>query len=165
MKTFKGSIKTENGKNYLTAVNGGGLGGPDAGPGVVALHTDAKKAEAWETFSLILLPGSPPIGPGMEFALRTSDGKHYLTAVNGGGIPGPNDNTCPVHTDATWSHQWEAVTLIVNDAVNPPTVQIMTGSGGYYYTAVNGGGVAGSNTQPVHTDAIKIGPWEQFSFV
>jgi len=169
MKTFVGSILTSNGTNMLTAVNGGGLGGPDSGPGVVALHTDATSAAAWETFRLILQPGSPPIGPGMRFALQTSSGVNYLTAVNGGGVGGPNDATCPIHTDATSAGAWEIFTLLVDDSVNPPTVQIMPFTalpltGGHYLTAVNGGGVGGPNTQPVHTDATSVGAWEQFSF-
>lgn len=169
MKTLIGNIKTPNGINYLSAVNGGGLGGPDSGPGVVALHTDATSAQAWETFNLILEGGSPPIGPGMRFALQTSDGKNYVTAVNGGGIGGPNDATCPLHTDATSPGTWEYFTLKINDGVNPPTVQIsplglLQLVGAHYLTAVNGGGVGGPNTQPVHSDALAAGQWEYFSF-
>jgi hypothetical protein len=169
MKTFIGNILTSNGKNMLTAVNGGGLGGPDSGPGLVALHTDATSAGAWETFKLILQPGSPPIGSGMKFALQTSNGKNYVTAINGGGIGGPNDATCPIHTDATTAGGEEIFTLSINDSVNPPTVNIspllmVQLFGGRYLTAVNGGAVGGPNTQPVHSDATSVGPWEQFSF-
>jgi hypothetical protein len=169
MKTLIGQIYTANGKNFLSAINGGGLGGPEAGPGTVALHTDSRSANGWETFKLILQPGSPAIGPGMKFALQTSDGKHYVTAVNGGGVGGTNDAACPIHTDATQAGAWEVFTLLVNDAVNPPTVQIKPfGSPvltrGYYLTAVDGGGIGGPGAQPIHTDAIAIGAWEQFSF-
>jgi hypothetical protein len=169
MKTLIGNILTANGKNYVTAVNGGGLGGPDSGPSAVPLHTDAISAGVWETFNLILQPGSPPIGPGMKFALQTSDGKNYVTAVNGGGIGGPNDATCPIHTDATAPGSWEFFTLKINDTVNPPTVQIspllaLPLVGARYLTAVNGGGIGGPNTQPVHSDATGVGAWEQFSF-
>lgn len=164
MKTLVGSILAPNGSNMLTAVFGGGLG-PNSEP----LNTNRTSANTWETFTLILQPGSPPIGPGMRFALRTSSGSNYLTAVNGGGVSGPNDASCPVHTNATSAGPWEMFTLVVNDALNPPTVQIMPSGaqpnvGPYYLTAVNGGGVGGPNTQPVHTDATIIGPWEQFSF-
>lgn len=165
MITLIGYIQTSNGKNYLTAVNGGGLGPNNS----VALNTNRTTAQQWETFNLILQPGSPPIGSGMKFALQTSDGKNYLTAINGGGIGGPNDATCPVHTDATTPSSWEFFTLSINDAVNPATVQIKPFSilpltPGYYVTAVNGGGVGGPNTQPVHSDATTVGPWELFSF-
>jgi hypothetical protein len=34
---------------------------------------------------------------------------------------------------------------------------------GHYLTAVNGGGMGeAANTLPIHTDAGKVGPWEQF---
>jgi len=104
----------------------------------------------------------------MKFALQTASGTNYLTAVNGGGIGGPNDATCPVHTDANRAGSWEFFTLLVDDTVNPPTAKIvpflfLPFGGSHYLTAVNGGGVGGPNTQPVHTDATKVGPWEQFS--
>jgi hypothetical protein len=170
MQTLIGNILTPNGQNMLTAVNCGGLGGPDNGQGVVALHTDATSAKTWETFKVILQAGSPPIGPGMKFALQTSDGTNYVTAVNGGGIGGPNDATCPIHTDATSPGIEENFTLSINDSVNPPTVTIsmpvplLPSLPSHYLTAVNGGGVGGLNTQPVHSDAASIGPWQWFSF-
>ena len=139
MKVITGPIKTPNGRNFVTAVNGGGLGGPESGPGLVALHTYATSAGIRETFVLVRQPSSQTIGPGMTFALQTSQGG-YVTAVNGGGIGGPNDATCPVHTDAVNPAGWEQFTLIVDDTANPPTVQIQTANGNYL-TAVNGGGV------------------------
>jgi hypothetical protein len=169
MQILIGNILTSNGKNMLTAVNGGGLGGPDSGTGLVALHTDATSASTWETYKLILQPGSAPVGPGMKFALQTSSGTNYLTAVNGGGIGGPNDATCPVHTDATTGGAWEVFTLTINDSVNPPTVtlspfNVVPLAGSCFVTAVNGGGVGGPNTQPIHTDATSVGTWQLFSF-
>jgi hypothetical protein len=170
MPTYTGNILTPNGRNMLTAVNYGGLGGPDNGPGVVALHTDKKTTTTpgpWETFQLILQPGST-LGPGMKFALQTMNGD-YITAINGGGIGGPNNNTCPIHTDATNPSTWEAFSLNVDDSVNPPAVTISTvfppaGGTTYFLTAVDGGGIGGPNTQPVHSDATSIGPWQQFTF-
>lgn len=174
MKAFIGNIVTPNGRNFLTAVNGGGLGGPDSGAGLVALHTDAVVASTWETFRLILQPGSS-LDSGMKFALQTSDGAHYLTAVNGGGVGGPNNATCPVHTDQTTPGAWEIFYLLVDDTVNPPTAKLALFSEGsvltggpflscHYVTAVNGGGVAGSNTQPVNTGATAVGADQVFSF-
>jgi hypothetical protein len=173
MQTLFGHILTSNGNNLLTAVNGGGLGTNNA----VALNTNRTTASTWETFTLVLQPGSK-IGPGMIFALQTSSG-NYLTATNGGGVGGANDATCPVHTDQTIAHAgaWEIFTLIINDGVNPPTAQIRpfttsptTGGNSttaFFVTASNGGNVGGSdpsNTQPVHTNAGTVGAWEQFSF-
>ncbi|HLW70193.1 MAG TPA: hypothetical protein VKS22_06180 [Candidatus Binataceae bacterium] len=122
MQTLFGHILTSNGKNLVTAVNGGGLGTNNA----VALNTNRTIASTWETFTLVLQGGSPPIGPGMKFALKTLTG-NYVTAVSGGGVGGPNDITCPVHTDQTIADAgaWELFTLLVNDSVNPSTVQIM----------------------------------------
>jgi hypothetical protein len=162
MITLVGNIWTSDGKNMLTAVNGGGLG-PNTG---VALNTNRTVASSWETFNLILQPGSPPIGPGMKFALQTSSGTNYLTAVNGGGVGGANDATCPVHTDQTNPSSWETFVLQVNNDAVPTTAQIMCynpSSGPYFVTAVNGGGINDGST-PVHTDATTIGAWEQFSF-
>ena len=167
MLTLIGNIITSSGKNYLTAVNAGGLG-PNNN---VALNTNRTAAAAWETFNLILQPGSPVIGPGMKFALQTSDGNNYLTAINGGGKGGANDATCPVHTDATSAGVWETFTLLINNNVKPPTIQIKPFfinilAPGYYVTAVNGGGIGAAdpeNTQPVHTNATVVGAWEVFS--
>jgi hypothetical protein len=165
MITLVGNIWTSDGKNQLTAVNGGGLGPNNE----VALNTNRTVASTWETFNLILLPGSPPIGPGMQFALQTSSGKNYLTAVNGGGMGGPNNATCPVHTDQTNPGSWETFVLLVNNNAVPITAQIMCyspGVGPFFVTAVNGGGIGdgGKNITPVHTDATSIGAWEKFSF-
>jgi hypothetical protein len=157
-KIYSGQIFAPNGTNLLTAVNGGGLGDSVAG---VALHSDAATASTWETFKLILQSGS--LGSGMEFALQTSGGQ-YVTAINGGGVGGPNDKTCPFHTDATYGNAWEGFNLVVDDSVNPPTVTIQTETN-TYVTAVNGGGVNGGNSQPIHTDAIPIGADEKFLFL
>jgi len=162
MKTLTGSIRTSNGQNMLTAVNGGGLGGPDSGSGLVALHTDAATAAAWETFRLILRQGSAPIGPGMTFALQTSSGRNYLTAVDGGGVSGPNDATCPIHTDAATQGPWETFTLNIDDSVNPPTLTIQTITGNFL-TAVNGGGVKSPGNPPIQSDATAVNAWEVFS--
>ncbi len=149
------AIKTING-NPLTIVEGGGLGGPNSGPGSTALHTDASRAAEWETFKIEWLDATKT-----KFALKTKNG-NYVTAVNGGGIGGPNDSTCPVHTDATWIGPWERLTLIM---VNSDTVYIQTPDG-TYLNAANGGGFGEpANKQPIHTDATSIGPWETFTLV
>ncbi len=167
MAQFVGPIGTSNGVNYLTAVNGGGLGGPDSGTALVALHTDATAAGSWEIFKLILQPPGQAIGPGMTFALQTAAGG-YVTAVNGGGIGGASDGTCPVHTDATQPSTWEQFTLNVDETSNPPNVTIQTQTGNYV-TAVNGGGVGdsqgGDSATPVRTADGAIGSWQLFKLV
>lgn len=165
MITLIGNVRTSDTKHMLTAVNGGGLG-PNNG---VALNTNRTVPSAWETFNLILQPGSPPIGPGMKFALQTSSGKNYLTAVNGGGMGGANDATCPIHTDQTTAGPWEMLVMQIDNNAVPVTAQVSCynpAGGPFFLTAVNGGGIGdgGKNITPVHTDATTIGPWEQFSF-
>ena len=164
MIVITGPIRLPN-NTYLTAVNGGGLGGPDAGTGLVALHSDATAASTWETFTLVLPPGEV-IGHGMTFGLMTSSGRNFVTAVNGGGIGGPNDGTCPFHTDAQQPGKWEQFTLTINDAANPPTVTIQTATGNYV-TAVNGGGVSASSgtgaLAPVRTSDSQFLGWQTFT--
>jgi len=162
---IKGPIKTPNG-TYLTAVNGGGLGGADAGTGVVALHSDATVASTWETFTLALSPAGQKIGPGMTFGLITSSGRNYVTAVSGGGIGGANNGTCPFHTDAKSAGPWEQFTLNINDAVTPHTVTIQTANGNYV-TAVTGGGIGdspgGDSATPVRTSDGALEGWQIFT--
>jgi hypothetical protein len=58
----------------------------------------------WETFECVAVGHD-------ELAFRMSRGT-YLTAVNGGGIGGPNANPYPVHTDATKVGPWEEFGLV-----------------------------------------------------
>jgi hypothetical protein len=99
------TIQTVNG-HFLTAVNGGGIGGPNTGPGAAALHTDAKYPNPgpWETLTCVAL------GPN-QLAFQTATGQ-YVTAVNGGGMGGPNANPYEVHTDAKTAGQWEQFKLV-----------------------------------------------------
>jgi hypothetical protein len=159
--TYTGNIYCSDGIHMLTAVYGGGLGGPnDAG---VALYTNETNPGQEGTFKLILQAGSPGFYYGVPFALQTSNGVNYLTAINGGGVGGPNNASCPIHTDQTNPGPWEIFSLNVDDTTNPPTVTIQTADG-YYLTAVNGGDVDGGNSQPIHSDAGSVKNWEQFTF-
>lgn len=148
------AIQTATG-NYLTAVNGGGLGGPDTGPSAVALHTDATKAGPRETFTIVWLNSTYT-----QFALQTSDG-HYVMAVNGGGVGGPNDSSAPIHTDAKTIGIWETLTFnfLPN---NQLTIQVPKGQ---FLSAVNGGGIIGPAASPIHTDATRLAQGETFALV
>jgi hypothetical protein len=150
MGNMDAAIQTMTGNN-LTIVNGGGLG---EAANRLPIHTDAAVASIWETFTVVWLDST-----FTHFALRTSDGRHYVTAVNGGGIGGPNDYTKPVHTDATWVGSWEKLRLnfLAGDKV---TIQVPNGR---FLTAVNGGGIGGDN--PIDTDRTEVGPWEVFTLV
>jgi hypothetical protein len=153
--TVAAAIRTASG-NYLTAVNGGGLGGPDSGPNAVALHTDAIVAAKLETFTVVWLDSAYT-----KFALQTIRG-NYVTAVNGGGVGGANDSSAPIHTDATTIAEWERLRLnFLPDArvtINVPN--------GRFLTAVNGGGMSSSSISPiVTTDAVRPRAWETFTLV
>jgi hypothetical protein len=145
-------FQTANG-NYLTAANGGGLGSSS-----VPLRTDASTAGANETFWLIFLGGS--IGQG-SYAIVTPDMQHFVTAVGGGGRGGGiNNNTAPIHTDATAVGSWERWTVNLPNlliGVQAVTIQMPDGN---FLSAVNGGGV--SSTGPVSTDATTLGPNQIF---
>jgi hypothetical protein len=98
------ALKTSDG-HYVTAVEGGGIGGPNDARSPV--HTDATVVGPWELWRVEFLPD------GEHVLLRTPDG-HYVTAVRGGGIGGPND--VPMHTDAVQLGPWERFRF-----VQPPT--------------------------------------------
>jgi hypothetical protein len=145
-------LKTADG-HFVTAVNGGGLGGPNDGPQAVALHTDATTAGPWEQFTIEWLDANE------HFALKTVNG-NYVTAINGGAMGGPNDATCPIHTDASDLGTWEKFALTYNRNTGTVTIQAPNGT---YLTAVNGGGFGGPNNVPIHTDAVNVGLWETFT--
>ena len=135
---------------FVTAVNGGGLGG-----GNTALYTNATTQGAFETFTLNWVNQQQAL-----FALQTKNGD-FVTAVNGGDMGGPNNDLAPIHTDATTIGSWQHFMIIVQ-ADNSATVQTCPG---YYLTAVNGGGFGGPNNVPIHTDATQFGGWEEFTLV
>jgi len=91
---------------YLTAVRGGGIGGPNADP--YQVHTDATVVGPWEQFTLVRLHDG-------KCALKAPDG-HWVTVVGGGGY-GEAGNRMPIHTDATRLGPWETFTVA---AVPPP---------------------------------------------
>ncbi|HXM34671.1 MAG TPA: hypothetical protein VN920_05760, partial [Pyrinomonadaceae bacterium] len=94
----KVAIRTYAG-NYVTAVNGGGMG---EAANNLPIHTDAKAIGGWEQFKITFLPNG-------HCTIQTHNG-NYLTAVNGGGIGG-RANTHPVHTDQTTIGPFEKFTL------------------------------------------------------
>ena len=139
-----GAMRTQNG-HYLTAVGGGGLGGPNSGPGVAALHSDAAFPGEWETFRLEWTDRTK-----CEFLLGTSN-KTYVTAVGGGGIGGPNNGLAPFHTDARQPSGWEMFKITFREGSADAFIQTANGR---FVTAVGGGGVGGPNTVPIRTDTV-----------
>jgi hypothetical protein len=145
------AIRIQN-RYFFTAANNGGLGTGQN----VAIRTDARVVGPNEKFNIV--PTNTTAG---QFALRTSGG-HYVTAVNNGGMGGPNDSTSPIHTDAVAQGPGETFAF----ERQPDGSYAIRTTTGYYLSAVNGGGWGeAANRFPVHTDASAIGPWETFTFV
>lgn len=142
----KFAIATANG-SYLTAVNGGGVGGPNAvhtqpfPPGTVVSGFK-------ETFTLLPQPDG-------KYAIQTYRGT-YLTAVRGGGLSGPDT----IHTDATRIDAWEKF-AIERQADGTYAIRTVNGN---YLTAVNGGGI-GEGRGAIHTNATTVSGWEKFKLV
>ena len=146
------AIITPNGINRLTAVNGGGLA---AGKGV-AISTNATSIGKNELFTLVCVDYE-----NSKFALQTDKG-NFVTFVKSGGIGGPNSSESPLHTDAKWDGPWEKFKLVFQKGNGK--VAIQTPNGKNYLSVVNGGGVGGPNTTPIHTDATWAKSWEIFTF-
>lgn len=86
-------IQTASG-NYLTAMQGGNVGGPNIDTSPV--HTDSLNPFEWCQLTTILHEDG-------TYSFCTKEG-YYLTAVNGGGI---NANDPIFHTDAGSIQSWE----------------------------------------------------------
>jgi hypothetical protein len=109
---------------------------------------------------------NPAPGPVGRFSIQTPDRQHYVTAVGGGGIQGPNS----LRTDATAVGNWETFTL-VNLGGGQYAIQTFNGN---YLTAVFGGGVGNSvagqfpafgKPDAIHTDARRPSGWERFALI
>lgn len=165
--TMTGLIQTSDGIHSFYAVNNGGLGGPPffpGQPGAAALNTNRTQAQAWEIFTLVQLANQ-------RFRLQTSGGD-WVTAVNGGGIGGPNDNTSPIHTNAGASEVGLATIFIITPVGSTPDDVTIQTCDGHFVTANDGGGFfgpdQGAGLIPIHTDAPTsraAGPWETFTLV
>jgi hypothetical protein len=109
------ALQTSNGLNYVTAVDGGGMGNANAAFPSSQLITNSDKIGPQEQFRIV------PVDEALsgKVAIQTPDGKHYVSAANGGGCGGPN--TVPFHTNATVIGPWEEFTLVhltINTARN-----------------------------------------------
>jgi hypothetical protein len=150
-ESMVGAIQIRN-RYFLTAANNGGLGaGQD-----VPIRTDARVVGPNEKFMLIPLDNTTG-----QFALQTPDGLHHVTAVNNGGIGGPDDSTSPIHTDAVGQGPYE--TFVFEQ--QPDLTYAIRTKTGYYLSAVGGGGWGEDPNFPVNTNRSGIGPWETFTLV
>jgi hypothetical protein len=140
-----------NRNSFLNAVNNGGLSNDN-----VALSTGARTVGNFEKFYVEVID----LGQN-QFALRTLSG-YFITFVNGGGMGGPDDASCPIHTDAPNLSTWEQ--FLAEPQVDG-TYAFKTANGGFYLTAVNGGNKQPSGTQPITTTATTRGANEVFTAV
>ncbi|MER7278658.1 hypothetical protein ABT369_29875 [Dactylosporangium sp. NPDC000244] len=90
--------------------------------------------------------------------IQTAD-RHYVTAVGGGGRI-----TDTMHTNVSVPGPFERFTKVpMGDLFGHFALRTWSGN---YVTAVNGGGLSTVNVPDVlHTDATRIGTWEQFATV
>jgi hypothetical protein len=156
LRSLTGAIQTQNG-HLLTAAKGGGLGVPNLAADGVALCTGADAVGPFEEFTIVWVDQ-----PNGIFALKTYDG-HFVTAVDGGGVDGPDDERSPVHTDAEASGVWEQFTIAV--LADDAHVSIQTSDLKHFLSAVKGGGVRGGGDQAIRTDATTLGPAETFKLI
>ena len=95
------ALQTHNG-NYVTAENSGGLTTADTRD---VLHTDATLLQDWEKFTLVPQFDSTGHEDG-TVAIRTFDGRHYVTALGAGG-----QHSAAFNTNATRVGSWEKFRL------------------------------------------------------
>jgi len=149
-------------RNFLVAVGGGGIGSPSSGPGATALRTDATSPNQWEVFTLIPKDTT-------HAALQTADGRHYVTAVKGGGMgPSPTGSLpLPIVTNGQFSEPetvFHIVLLARDKQKGFAKVRLVTPDVKHYVVAANGGGV-NSRGDPMRTDATKPGIDELFEMI
>jgi hypothetical protein len=151
--SFSGYVRVYDGVNYITAVNGGGLGNGANVP----ISTYKTTIGEYELFHIQWT--DPANG---KFVIVTPNGK-YVGAVGGGGKgAGSDTNAYPLVTNATSMGKDE---LLYFERQDDGRYAIRT-SEGFYWSATNGGGWGeAANTYPIHTDAGRIGGWETFTLI
>src|SRR5271165_2201832 len=146
------NIATATLRDYWYVVNGGGLGGQGA-----ALNTN-RPCSANCYFNVVWL-GTTNNG-AQAFALQTPL-VHYVTAINDGGMGGPNDATSPIHTDTFPNPVYaDNVLKIINLGNNE--VMLLTPNGDLVSSVDYVVGNDPQNSMPFHTNATSIGTWETF---
>jgi hypothetical protein len=146
-------------QDYWYAVNGG-VGGPVGvlhGAGA-ALNTNLGGCLLSCFFNIVWLDNT--YGANARFALQTPLG-HYVTAINGGGMGGPNDATSPIHTDTYPSPVYADNVFTIYNLGND-RVMLQTVNGDIVYAVDDVGGNDPQNLMPFHTNATAIGTWETF---
>jgi hypothetical protein len=139
------TLRTVNG-NYLSARDGGGLD----------VNAEPTFAGSSEQFSIVLRDGSTTINDGDTLTLQsmTSDKAQWVVAEDGGG-PGK-----ALNANRLYPHSWETFTihkLNGTGAINNGDPVALTSVGGYYVSAMNGGG------STVTVDRTAALSWETFT--
>lgn len=98
-----------------------------------------------------------------NYLIKTPSGRHYLTAVEGGGM-GEGANV-PIRTNATAIGSNEIFRLIPVKR-NEGKFALRTAKGNFV-TFVDSGGIDGPNPDrsPLHTDATRALAWENFELI
>ena len=84
---------------YITAINGGGMGGPGQSYGYSQLHTNVTSLGSLQIFKII------PVG---QFVALETVWNTYVTAIPGCGTA----NVVPFHTNAKVVGPWEKFTVV-----------------------------------------------------
>ena len=108
------ALKTRDG-HFVTAVEG--IGGPDSEQ--APIHTTATALDPWAEFTVTLLPDN------VHATIRTADGRHFLSAANGGGVGG--SSKAAIHTDATQMVPTAVFQLVPAGPLNRPPATIYGG--------------------------------------
>jgi hypothetical protein len=92
---------------YITAVNGGGMGSTGKGRNNSLLTTNATTIRKNQIFYIVPSPYDTS-----EVAIQTPDRQHYITAIAPCPIGSKTSNTVPFHTNATTVGNWEKFTFV-----------------------------------------------------
>ena len=177
--SFSANILTST-NNFVTAQNGGGIGGPDTTtPGTFAVHTDRTAFQGASTFETLNFV-QPQGHQTNQFGLQTSAG-FFLTAEQGGGI---NSAQEPIQTYATAPNAWQLFTLNFQPAlglnspydalsgrwlgwtVTPPSGQKVTVQvdNTNFLTVVHNGGINDQGTGlAISSNRTQMLGWETFT--
>lgn len=151
---FSGYLKTYNNKNYVTAVNGGGLGN---GANVPISTYETIDNSSFEHFGVEWVNEATG-----QLAFITAKG-NYVGAINGGGIgAGSNTNNYPLVTNATTMGAYE---LFKFAKLADGKYKVITANGNLWLATNGGGWGEAANTYPIHTDAGRRGGWETFTII
>ena len=145
------AIQTSNG-DYVTA-GGPPIFEPNCGSGQVALHDEARAIGPEEMFTMVNEGNN-------VYAFRLFTTPYYITAVNGGGMGGPNLSYgySQLHTNARSVSSSDVFRIVPVG----PYVALETVWNTYVSAIADCGG---PDTAPFHTNAEKVGPWEKFTLV